>query len=111
MDTTADTTDLATEKMDVSDPEINGDAQKAIMALRMLFEDFADQVQYQDEIQEESASESEISPERTPAADPSSHLSHVLPFEEREDVVFANKGGMVLFLSATKESVTRQLRS
>ena len=88
MASTADTTDLATEKMDVSDPEINdshssvhkGDAQKeAIMALRMLFEDFADQVQYQDEIQEESASETEISPERSQAADPSIHLSHILP--------------------------------
>ena len=74
MDTTAATTDLATEKIDISDPDIQdshssvhkGDAQKeAIMALRMLFEDFADQVQYQDEIQEESASESELSPERT----------------------------------------------
>ena len=76
--------------MDASDLEVKdshssvhkGDAQKeAIMALRMLFEDFADQVQYQDEIQEESTSESEISPERTQVADPSSHFTHVLSVE------------------------------
>ena len=58
------------------------------MALRMLFEDFADQAQYQDEIHEESTSESETSPERTQAVDPLAHISHVLPCEEREDVVF-----------------------
>ena len=96
MGTTADATDVATEKMDTCDHEVKdscstahkGDAQKeTIRALRMLFEDFADQVQYQDEIQEESASESEPSRERTQVADSSSHCTHVLPFEERADVL------------------------
>ena len=106
MDTIADTTGLGAETMDTSDLEVGdshpsvhkGDAQKeAIMAFRMLFEDFADQVQYQDEIQEESTSESEISPEGTQVADPSSHFSHVLPLEEREDAV-AKKGATALSL-------------
>ena len=82
MDTTADTKDLAAEKMDVSDPEINvshssvykGDAQKeAIMALRLLK---TLQTKCNTKMKSrKSAGESEISPERTQAADPSSHLS------------------------------------
>ena len=38
-----------------------GAQKEAIMALRRLFEDFEDQVKYQDEVHEESTSETEES--------------------------------------------------
>ena len=57
----------------------------------MLFEDFEDQVKYQDEITEESTSESEGSPEDIQAIDPLSHLSHILPHEEKEDTLIPRR--------------------
>ena len=67
-DSTAEVTDSTTKKTGACDPEVMdsstpahkvGAQKEAIMALRMLFED----VKYQDEVNEESTSESEGSPE------------------------------------------------
>ena len=80
------------EGMDSSTSTQKVGAQKeAIMALRMLFEDFEDQVKHQDEVNEESASESEGSPERMPPINPLAQLSHILPHEEKEDVLIPKR--------------------
>ena len=90
-DTELEVMDSGMDKTSACDPEgVNlststqkVDAEKeAIMALRMLFENFEEQVMHRDEVNEESASESEGSPEEVPEIDPLAQLSHVLPFED-----------------------------
>ena len=101
-DTELEVTDSTTEKTGAYDPEPEVmdsstsaqkvDAQReAITALRMLFEDFEDQVKYRDEVSEENSSESEGPPEEMQVADPLAHLSHILPHQEDEDTLIPNK--------------------
>ena len=95
-DTELKVTDSTTEKTSEHDPELEvmdsstsaqkvGAQREATMALRMLFEDFEDQIKYQDEVNEESSSESEGSPDGMQVTDPLAHLSHILPHPENED--------------------------
>ena len=55
--------DTKAEAEDMED--LKASNNEAIRALRMLFEDFEDRVQYQNEVQEESASEAEETPQET----------------------------------------------
>ena len=99
-DTAREVMDSAMDKTNACDPEgMNlsistqkvGAQKEAIMALRKLFEDFEEQVKHQGEVSEESASESEGSPEETPEIDPLAQLSHILPFEETEDALIPKR--------------------
>ena len=67
-----------------------GAQQEAIKALRMLFEDFEDQFKCQNEVKDESSSESEPS-EAMQGADPVTQLSSILPLQEDEDTLLPNK--------------------
>ena len=72
------------QKTDVEDPKALN--KEEIMTLRMLFEDFEDRIQYQDEVQEESTSEAEES-----SQEPVVHLANILPHEEEDDELIPRK--------------------
>ena len=54
--------------------------KEAMKALRMLFEDFEDRMQCQDEVQDESTSETEESPQETVVL-----AANSLPLDEEDD--------------------------
>ena len=55
----------------------------AVMALRMLYEDFEARIQHQDEVSDESTSEAEESPQETVV-----QSANILPHDEEDDKLF-----------------------
>ena len=80
-DTRADSTESVPrqgQKADVED--LKAPNKEAIKALRMLCEEFEDRIQYQDEVQDESTSEVEESPQETVV-----YSANILPHDEEDD--------------------------
>ena len=87
-DTKGDSEEVASNKMQNADDEDSEVLNKeAIMALRMLLEDFEDRVQYQDEEKEDNTSEEEESSHQEPVI----HLSNFLPHEGEDDEMIPRK--------------------
>ena len=68
-----------------------GAQKEAIQALRMLFEDFEEQLKRQDEVNDASSSESEEPNAEIQEADFRARLSSVLPLHEEDDMLFPKK--------------------
>ena len=84
--------DAEVEEMDSSATVQKEDAQKeAIQALRILFEDFEEQIKHQTDVNDASSSESEEPHAKLQEVDFQAHVSSVLPLQEKDDVLFPKR--------------------